>query len=301
MLHDNRELFEQVILKTSDEFGIEAGIIEKDYYVTEFLRAIVKKQPDIIFKGGTSLSKCYKIINRFSEDIDLNLKCDKKPSEGQRRKLKSNILSAVDELKMELSNPENIRSRRDFNKYIIDYPIIAGTNYLKSQLVIETAVFFRSYPTVPLMASSFIYDYLSKNGLNDFAEKYALGEFEVNVQSAERTFIDKVYALGDYYLSGEITEHSRHIYDLYKLSGIVTIDNTLKELAKQVAEERKSHKTCLSVQDGINIRKLLKEIINKSIYKNDYENITSALLFEKVEYSTAIKALQKIADSDLFE
>lgn len=57
MLHNDRENFEQIILKVSDETGIEASIIEKDYYVTLFLKRIVEVIPNIIFKGGTSLSK----------------------------------------------------------------------------------------------------------------------------------------------------------------------------------------------------------------------------------------------------
>ena len=66
MLHNNKDLFEQTILRVSEDTGIEASIIEKDYYVTLFLKRIVEQQPEIIFKGGTSLSKCYKLINRFS-------------------------------------------------------------------------------------------------------------------------------------------------------------------------------------------------------------------------------------------
>lgn len=65
MLHNDKETFEQVILKVASETGIEPSIIEKDYYVTLFLKKIVQLQPNIIFKGGTSLSKCYKVINRF--------------------------------------------------------------------------------------------------------------------------------------------------------------------------------------------------------------------------------------------
>ncbi|MBQ2770457.1 MAG: nucleotidyl transferase AbiEii/AbiGii toxin family protein, partial [Clostridia bacterium] len=70
MLHNDRSLFEQVILRVSEETGIEGSIIEKDYYVTRFLQRISEQLPNIIFKGGTSLSKCYKLIHRFSEDID---------------------------------------------------------------------------------------------------------------------------------------------------------------------------------------------------------------------------------------
>lgn len=64
MLHKDRENFEQVILKVSEETGIDASIVEKDYYVTLFLKRIVEVIPNIIFKGGTSLSKCYKLIYR---------------------------------------------------------------------------------------------------------------------------------------------------------------------------------------------------------------------------------------------
>ena len=88
MLHKDRENFEQVILKVSEETGIDASIVEKDYYVTLFLKRIVEVIPNIIFKGGTSLSKCYKLIKRFSEDIDLNIEVETRPTEGQRKKVK---------------------------------------------------------------------------------------------------------------------------------------------------------------------------------------------------------------------
>ena len=92
MLHNEHSLFEQVILRVSEDTGIEASIIEKDYYVTLFLHRIVTQLPNIIFKGGTSLSKCYKLINRFSEDIDLNIETETHPTEGQRKKLKEVIM-----------------------------------------------------------------------------------------------------------------------------------------------------------------------------------------------------------------
>ena len=67
-LHDNKELFEEVIFNTADFYKLPIAIIEKDYYVTLVLKEIANRNPDIVFKGGTSLSKCYKIIDRFSED-----------------------------------------------------------------------------------------------------------------------------------------------------------------------------------------------------------------------------------------
>ena len=300
MLHNDKETFEQVILKVSSETGIEASIIEKDYYVTLFLKKIVELQPNIIFKGGTSLSKCYKVINRFSEDIDLNIDTQSKPTEGQRKKLKENIVSIIDEFGFTLDNADNVRSRRNYNRYIIDYPTVFSSNFLKEHLIIETAVYIKAYPCERMQATSIIYDYLKQNGYDDLITKYGLEPFELNVQTASRTLIDKLYALGDYYLSDAVQEHSRHIYDLYKLSDIVTLDDNLKQLVSEVFEERKPHEQCHSAKDGIDMNALLQEIIDKDIYKKDYEDITSKMLFEDVPYSTAIKALQKIVDYKLF-
>ena len=296
MLHNDRETFEQVILKVANETGIEPSIIEKDYYVTLFLKRIVQLQPNIIFKGGTSLSKCYKVINRFSEDIDLNIDTQSKPTEGQRKKLKENIVSIIDEFGFTLDNADNVRSRRNYNRYIIDYPTVFSSNFLKEHLIIETAVYIKAYPCERLQATSIIYDYLKQNGYEDLIQKYGLEPFELNVQTASRTLIDKLYALGDYYLSDAVQEHSRHIYDIFKLSDIVSLDANLKQLVSEVFDERKPHEQCRSAKDGIDMNVLLQEIIDKDIYKKDYENITEKMLFEDVPYSTAIKTLQKIVD-----
>jgi predicted nucleotidyltransferase component of viral defense system len=65
--------FDQAILQAADHFksqGLRPAIIEKDYYVTEVLRIIAATVGDkVIFKGGTSLSKGWNLIQRFSEDI----------------------------------------------------------------------------------------------------------------------------------------------------------------------------------------------------------------------------------------
>ena len=301
MLHKDRENFEQVILKVSEDTGIDASIIEKDYYVTLFLKRIVKVLPNIIFKGGTSLSKCYKLIKRFSEDIDLNIEVETRPTEGQRKKLKEAIVSIIDEFGFNLDNAENVRSRRTFNRYIIDYPTVFSANYLKQHLMVETAVYIKAYPCKKMQATSIIYDYLHENGFDNLIEQYGLEPFEVNVQVAERTLIDKLYALGDYYLSGAISEHSRHIYDVYKLLEIVPLDDKLKALAKKVYIEREPHEQCRSAKPWVEMNKLLQEIIDVEAYKKDYEDITMKMLFEKIDYETAASKLQQVVAHGLFE
>ena len=67
--------FEQAIIRAAEHFhspGMREAIIEKDYFVTEALRMINLSSGDkVIFKGGTSLSKGWNIIQRFSEDVDI--------------------------------------------------------------------------------------------------------------------------------------------------------------------------------------------------------------------------------------
>ena len=300
MLHDDHSLFEQVILYVSEETGIEVSIIEKDYYVTLFLQRIVKEQPNIIFKGGTSLSKCYKLIDRFSEDIDLNIDTETHPTQGQRKKLKESIVSIIDEFDFTLTNPEGVRSRRDYNRYIVDYPTIFPTSYLKEHLIVETAVYIKAYPYKRMRASSLIYDYLERNGRTDLIEQYSLQPFELNVQTAERTLVDKVFALGDYYLSDAVHEHSRHVYDIYKLLGVVTLDDSMKKLIQSVRAERCPHVNCRSAKDGVDMNSLLQEIVDKAVYKQDYEDITAKILFEEISYDTAVAALRDIIASGIF-
>jgi len=72
-LHHNIQLFQDAVRVTAQQMNIPPEFVEKDYWVTYVLFAIFNSKigNETVFKGGTSLSKCYKLIERFSEDIDL--------------------------------------------------------------------------------------------------------------------------------------------------------------------------------------------------------------------------------------
>ena len=66
-----------IFSKYEFDFGVKKAIVEKDFWVTFFLDYLFHKstfKDYFVFKGGTSLSKCFNLISRFSEDIDLILK-----------------------------------------------------------------------------------------------------------------------------------------------------------------------------------------------------------------------------------
>ena len=94
-LHNEIELFAEVINEASEQTGIPSAIVEKDYYVTMILKLLRTKNSDIVFKGGTSLSKCFHLIDRFSEDIDITF--TEHIGEARRKKLKYKIMKTISE------------------------------------------------------------------------------------------------------------------------------------------------------------------------------------------------------------
>ena len=79
------------------------------------LKGLSARIPFIVFKGGTSLSKCHRIIKRFSEDIDVTI--DVNPlTQGMKKKVKKAIEETASELGLTIPNIDDTRSRRDLNK-----------------------------------------------------------------------------------------------------------------------------------------------------------------------------------------
>lgn len=153
--------------------------------------------------------------------------------------------------------------------------------------------------------------YIMDNGKANgfYSELTALNRLGLSIQipntieictNSERTKLRTV-KVGSLDLAVRIAEHSRHIYDIYKLLSVVEINDELKALAVSVADERRPHSRSLSVQEGVSVKNVLREIIDNRVYEDDYNTITSALLFEPVSYGKAVEALNIIVSSGLFD
>ncbi len=298
-LHKNKENFIEAVQATSRGLNISPALVEKDYYVTLVLNKINEEVPGLIFKGGTSLSKCHKVINRFSEDIDLTLDSEHL-TEGQRKKVKSTIVKICEELELTISNLENTRSRRDYNCYQISYPLLFENDEIDPIIKVETVFMQECYPEEVKQADSLIGEWMKANGFRKQAEEYELIPFNIHVQTMERTLIDKVYALCDYMLLNNIQKHSRHIYDIYQLLRRIKLNNDLRALIHRVREDRKYHSLCVSAQDNIDVPTLLEQIIKTECYKKDYEQYTLTMLYAPCSYEEAITGLKKLIDSGAF-
>lgn len=297
-LHEDREMFADIIREVNTRTGIPANIIEKDYYVTIILYLLASKEPGIVFKGGTSLSKCYKLIDRFSEDIDITF--TEHIGEGRRKKLKYNVIQPVSELLyMPISNWSLTESDKDYNCYEFDYTSvlddISETGIIPPTIKVETALISYAFPTEICQISSIIYDTL-KDDLTDIVKDYALAPFNMRVQSVIRTFIDKIFALCDYYMQNKSKRYSRHLYDICKLYPYIEINDSFIGMLEQVREHRSHLSICPSAQKDIDIKALINEYLDNDFYKSDYESVTATLIADNVKYETAKETLKMIAD-----
>jgi hypothetical protein len=299
-LHNDKELFKEVVYATANEISLPIAIIEKDYYVTMILRELYKRAPECVFKGGTSLSKCHHIIDRFSEDIDITFSNDL--GRGARRRFKENVVIKIsEELEMPIPDVDVIWSKADYQCYIFKYFPIDG--YVSESMFpgvkMEVVLMSKAFPTEKILVDSYIYQFLMKDNM-DIVEEYGLKPFEMNVQSLERTFIDKVFAICDYYLEDDIKFHSRHIFDIYMLLPKMNFNDEFEQLIKEVREHRRQIGRCPSSASDVNIRSLLVQIVENRVYEADYEDITEYFQKTKIEYTEAIKAIQKVVEASIF-
>lgn len=299
-LHENREEFENAVNLASKHFHILPVIVEKDYYVTMILRKLSEDQGFVVFKGGTSLSKCHKVIKRFSEDIDITI--DSKLSQGQRKNLKASIKKIAAELGLSIPNIDETRSRRSYNRYVLEYQSVLPKpdDAVQTAVLMETSFAEVSFPTVVLPVHNYIGDMMIEEAPEEL-ENFYLNSFDMKVQGLDRTLADKIFAICDYYMQGKAKKHSRHIYDIYKLLQIVPQTEEFKTLVREVRDVRAMTNICPSAQPGVNVPQMLDFLVKNEIYKEDYENITSRILEENVSYDTAIEAVRKIAASEMFE
>ena len=295
-LHENTELFAEIVTETANRLCVPEAMVEKDYYVTMLLRNMTYKLPYLVFKGGTSLSKCYKVIQRFSEDIDLT--SDKELTQGQRSELKV-ICGVVGELGLSIDNLRETHSRRNFNRYDISYSPVVAMSELTSRILIETSVMSLGIPFHEMPVESMLVEVL-KNRYTNIIEEFSLQPFEMKVQSIERTFIDKIFAICDYYMSAQTERHSRHLYDIAKIWENISPDGTFRDLIETVRIARRDVKNCPSAQIKVDVSTVLCEIIEKNVYQMDYEKLTRNLLAESFSYANAMSKLREIAARNLF-
>lgn len=227
--HESRS-FGNAIEAAAEMLNLRPVLIEKDYWVTYVLKNLAHSPyaSQVVFKGGTSLSKAYRCIDRFSEDIDLAVILGEPLSQAQIKNLLRNIDHAAAD---GLTFVEGKRWGRN-RVSIYDYPkFITGQNFgaVKDKIAIEINTFTNPVPHAGLPISSYLYHFLLANGNADLIQQYQLEPFPLNVLSLERTFFEKLLSLNRLSYDGleRLKEKIRHFYDLHELYHKTSLKETV--------------------------------------------------------------------------
>jgi hypothetical protein len=225
--------FEQGILQTAEHFreqGLRPAIIEKDYYVTEALRALATATTvaitRIIFKGGTSLSKGWNLIQRFSEDIDIFLDpLAFEPALGKRaidRELKNlrDAVAAHPALAFVEGESQTIGGFGRNDRFSYEQRF-GGPGEIANRVLLEAGTASGREPTAFVELSSYLAQFLKSNGLSLGADDEV--PFPMRLLHFRRTFVEKLFAIHSKVellkRDGQaLGSYARHYYDLFQLA-----------------------------------------------------------------------------------
>ena len=222
--------FEQAILRATEHFreqGLRPAIIEKDYYVTEVLRVIsLSAGEKVIFKGGTSLSKGWNLIQRFSEDIDLFLDplgfeppLGKNGIDRELKKLRDAI-GRHSALTFVVSESQTIGGFGRNDRFSYEQRF-GGPGEVVSRVLLEAGTASGREPTTVMQLQSYLAQFLSETGVSLGAEDEP--PFEMRLLHFRRTFVEKMFAI---HSKVELLKrdglplgtYARHYYDLFQLA-----------------------------------------------------------------------------------
>ena len=222
--------FEQAIIRAAEHFrtrGLREAIIEKDYFVTEALRIVEQAAGSkVIFKGGTSLSKGWNLIQRFSEDIDIFLDPTAfDPPLGKKaidRELKK-LWQAIEQhpgLKFVEKESQTIGGfgRNDRFEYVQRF---AGAGDIRNRVFVEAGTASGREPTDRVKLQSYVGQFLQETGVSLGADDE--GPVEMRLLHFRRTFVEKMFAIhakveAFKLLAKPIGGYARHYYDLFCLA-----------------------------------------------------------------------------------
>jgi predicted nucleotidyltransferase component of viral defense system len=225
-LHANTQDFTELIRLTATHFGILPEFIEKDYWITLIINRLSQSSHlnSVVFKGGTSLTKGYRMINRFSEDIDIALLDEKLTGNALKTKIR-NIEKVITASLTEIEELGVTRKGSVYRKSLFQYPSNINSrliNNVQKRIIVEINSFANPYPFVQQKITSFIAEFLSVTNQSVSIQEYGLQQFSLNILDKRRTMLEKLVSLIRFSFaenaSRELAKRIRHFYDLYYLA-----------------------------------------------------------------------------------
>lgn len=224
-LHENKQLFRQSVQFTAQQMNIPDIYVEKDYWVMYVLFAIFTHPigKETVFMGGTSLSKCFTLIGRFSEDIDLVVLKHEGESNTQLTNKIKTICKVVSNVLPEIEIAEVTHKMGMNRKTAHTYSKEFQGNYgqVRDVIIVEATWLGYFEPFTTKSIGTFIYEMMQKSGQFNMIEEYGLLPFDVLVLSPTRTLCEKIMSLVRFsYTTNPIEDLKkkvRHTYDIHQL------------------------------------------------------------------------------------
>lgn len=224
-LHENDEAFSELVELTAETIGLPQIYVEKDYWITKALKYLSESAhaDEVVFKGGTSLSKAYRLIDRFSEDIDLAIFPGDKSGNDKKRLLKSIEADVTQGLKY-LEKDKRESKGSYFRKTVYQYPrSIGDENFGQAspELLVEINSFTNPVPFEKRILQTLIAEVLTQKISSDLISQYELQSFAINVLSVRRTLVEKILGvIKDSYNDdplAKLSDRIRHLYDICQI------------------------------------------------------------------------------------
>lgn len=314
---------QDILRRVQAENGMDLQIIEKDWWVTTVLKSLFALQyaEHISFKGGTNLSKCWGLIQRMSEDIDIAIDREYLGYGGKlsRTQISDKLRRAActfvrEKLQFDLKD-QLIRDGIGFDSFKVNVnitpvsttdpeiieveyqPVFNDNPYIRSKVIIEVSGRSMSEPVEVVNLHSYIDDVFKDA---PFTEP----DFKVRAVVPERTFLEKLFLLHEEYHkpSADVrtSRMSRHLYDIYQIMDTPIADRALndKDLYYSVME----HRRIFIGLRGFDYTTLLPQTLNiippieiMERWRQDYREMQNSMIYgQSPSYDDLIAKLQEL-------
>ena len=226
-LDNNIQHFSDAIRAASGYLDIAPIYVEKDYWITKILQQLSRtpQANNTVWKGGTSLSKGYRLIDRFSSDIDIAVLAEGMNGNQVKAlisKVSKGITKGIPETDMPGETSKGSRYRKTYHSY---KSTLTGSaprmKLLGNYVIVEINSFANPYPYLKLEVESFITQFLRETRREQLIDDWDMAPFKLNVLDKRRTICEKMVSLLRFSYTPHpvegLSKKIRHFYDLHSL------------------------------------------------------------------------------------
>ena len=312
-LHENKTLFRQAVQFTADQMNIPAIYVEKDYWVTYALYTIFNNDigRDTVFKGGTALSKCYNMIERFSEDIDLVV-LRREGETDSKLKSKLKAISSVVETVLPEVDIEGITHKMGMNRktaHSYNKEFKGDYGQVRDVIILESTWlgYYEPYSTKSIV--SFVGQMMLNTNQSDIAKENGLLPFDLLALEPIRTICEKIMSLVRFSYGenpiDDLKKKIRHTYDLHQLLQqdeflkffqSTDFDEMLLKVANDDVASFRNNNNWLNYHPKEAL--IFKDLENvwselKTIYNGDFKNLVYGELPKEEAVLETLKMIQE--------